>query len=107
MSFERDGHRKHGMTMRTPATRWQDASPTGNGTVGAMMYGQIRSDRILLNHDALYYPCEPDKQVDVSDQMPEVRRLIDQGRYQEAQALIPGIETVGIVDNFLPDTPTR
>ena len=27
----------HGMTMRYPATRWQDASPTGSGIVGALM----------------------------------------------------------------------
>ena len=47
--------RLHEMTMSQPATCWQDALPTGNGTVGAMMYGQICNEQILLNHEALWY----------------------------------------------------
>jgi len=47
---------KHGMVMRYPATRWQDALPTGSGVVGALVYGNIQNDTILLNHDALFYP---------------------------------------------------
>ena len=77
------------MIMREPATRWQDASPTGNGTIGAMMYGQLRSDVILLNHEALYYPRGRGRLVDVSDQLPQVRRLIEQGEYEQASALMP------------------
>jgi alpha-L-fucosidase 2 len=80
--------KNHGMIMRGPATRWQDASPTGNGAIGAMMYGQIRSDVILLNHEALYYPRGRGKLVDVSDQLPEVRRLIEQGQYEKANTLM-------------------
>ncbi|MCK5119507.1 MAG: glycoside hydrolase N-terminal domain-containing protein, partial [Candidatus Latescibacteria bacterium] len=82
---------KPGMIMRGPATRWQDASPTGNGAIGAMMYGQIRSDVILLNHEALYYPRGRGKLVDVSDQLPEVRRLIEQGQYEQANSLMPRV----------------
>lgn len=82
---------KHSMIMRSPATRWQDASPTGNGTVGAMMYGEILSDMILLNHEALYFPQDHEDLLDVSDQLPELRSLIDQGKYQEAARLIPKI----------------
>ena len=85
------GKQKHRMTMRSPATRWQDASPTGNGAIGAMMHGQIRNDVILLNHEALYFPQDHENLLDVSDQLPEVRRLIDQGKYQEAARLMPRI----------------
>ncbi|MBM3242256.1 glycoside hydrolase family 95 protein [Candidatus Poribacteria bacterium] len=80
---------KHQMIMRSPATRWQDASPTGNGAIGAMMYGQIRSDVILLNHEALYFPRGREELLDVSDQLPKVRHLIAQGKYQEAANLMP------------------
>ena len=34
-----------GMVMRYPATRWQDALPTGSGVVGALVYGNIQNDR--------------------------------------------------------------
>lgn len=37
---------KHGMTMRYPATRWQDALPTGSGILGA-----ISERRIYVNGD--------------------------------------------------------
>lgn len=82
---------KHQMIMRSPATRWQDASPTGNGVIGAMMYGQICSDIILINHEALYFPRGRMDLLDVSDQLPNVRHLIDEGKYREAAALMPKI----------------
>jgi len=87
----RDDDRAHSMVMRTPATRWQDASPTGNGSIGAMMYGQIRNDIILLNHERLYYPLGRGKLADVSDQAPLLRRLIARGQYEEAAALMPRV----------------
>jgi alpha-L-fucosidase 2 len=81
----------HGMIMHTPATRWQDASPTGNGAIGAMLCGRICRDQILLNHEALYYPRARPELMDLSDQVPELRRLIDAGQYREAQELLPGV----------------
>jgi len=84
-----EGGSSRGMTMRYPATRWQDALPTGSGVVGALVYGQIAEDTILLNHDALYHPKEPHRTVDVSDQLPEVRRLIEAGRYRDAAGVMP------------------
>lgn len=75
--------------MRYPGTRWQDALPTGNGIIGALMYGQIQNDTIVLNHDSLYYPKGKAELVDVSDQLPELRRLISVGQYKEAEELMP------------------
>lgn len=80
---------KHGMVMRYPATRWQDALPTGSGVVGAMVYGNIQRDTVLLNHDALYYPRGRLEALDVSDQLPEVRRLISEGKCREAAQMMP------------------
>ena len=74
----------HGMTMRQPATRWQDALPVGNGEVGAMMYGRICSEQILLNNEAVWYDKDVPTVVDISDSLAELRGLIDAGRYEEA-----------------------
>lgn len=79
----------HGMSLRYPATRWQDALPTGSGVVGALMYGNIQNETILLNHDSLFYPKEPPESVDVSDQLPEVRRLIREEQCREAAQVMP------------------
>ncbi|MCH8510408.1 MAG: glycoside hydrolase family 95 protein [Kiritimatiellae bacterium] len=52
--------------------------------MGAMMYGRISQERLLFNHEDLYYPRDVPEQLDVSDQLPEVRRLIREGKNQEA-----------------------
>ena len=78
-----------GMVMRYPATRWQDAVPTGSGVVGAMVYGNINRDIVLLNHDALYYPKDQPPTIDVSDKLPDVRRLIEEGKCREAAQVMP------------------
>ncbi len=76
------------MILRTPATRWQDALPTGSGVVGALVYGNIQNDTILLNHDGLYYPNQPAAQASVADQLTEMRRLIRAGRCRDATQLM-------------------
>ncbi len=78
----------HGMTMRQPATRWQDALPIGNGQVGAMMYGRICSEQILLNHEAIWYDKDVPTLVDISDRLAELRGLIDSKRYGEAVSFL-------------------
>ncbi len=39
---------------REPAIQWTDALPTGNGRLGAMMFGGIEAERISLNEDTLW-----------------------------------------------------
>ena len=79
------------MYLRAPATRWQDALPTGNGAIGAMLHGRIADEIILLNHEALYAPCPRSEPHDVSDQVPALRRLLAAGRYAEACRLLPRV----------------
>lgn len=74
--------------MRYPATRWQDALPVGSGVVGALIYGNIQNDTIVLNHNALYYPTPRPLSLDVSDQFPEMRKLIKAGKCREAAQLM-------------------
>ena len=78
---------KSGMTMRYPATRWQDALPTGSGIVGAMLYGNIKNDTILLNHDSLYSPETRPVSLDVSDKLAKKRDMINSGKCREAADL--------------------
>lgn len=73
--------------MRYPATKWQDALPTGSGIVGALLYGNIKEDTLLLNHDGLFYPSAKPEVVDVSGSLPEVRKLISEGNSKDAANL--------------------
>jgi alpha-L-fucosidase 2 len=76
------------MIRRQPAARWQDALPTGNGTIGAMAYGSIRNETILLNHEMLWRRAAPPQMVDVSERLPELRTLLGEGRYDEATTFL-------------------
>lgn len=73
---------------RQPARQWVEALPVGNGRIGAMIFGGTALERLQLNEDTLwsggpYNPVNPDAHA----ALPEVRRLITQHRFTEAQIL--------------------
>ncbi len=73
---------------RQPAKEWVEALPIGNGRLGGMVFGGVPEERIQLNEDTFwsggpYDPISPE----ALSYLPEVRRLIREGRYQEAQDL--------------------
>lgn len=68
-----------------PASRWNDATPTGNGRVAAMMYGKLADERILLNHEDFWFHGINQPLPDVSDCLPEMRRLMLSGEYTTAE----------------------
>ncbi len=88
VSASRGESLRHGITTDRPAANWREAPPCGNGAVGAMPYGTPQDETILLNHEALFYPVwYTPKHEDVPNMaqyLPELRRLIAQGKYGEA-----------------------
>ncbi|MCK9860495.1 glycoside hydrolase family 95 protein [Paenibacillus sp. ATY16] len=71
-----------------PSVRWTDALPTGNGRLGAMMFGGSEMERIQLNEDTLWSggPRHGDNDNAVKV-LPEVRKLIEEGQYAAADRL--------------------
>jgi alpha-L-fucosidase 2 len=90
-----------------PAQVWTEALPIGNGRIGAMVFGGVARERLQLNDDTLYAgapydPSDPEALV----ALPQVRKLIAEGRYKDAQDLadrklmahplkMPSYQTVG------------
>ena len=75
------------LRMEQPATHWQDAIPCGNGKIGAMMYGNIADECILLNHEDLWLPIfEGVRNVEMSKYIPKYRELLEKGLCHEADA---------------------
>jgi alpha-L-fucosidase 2 len=71
------------------AAVWTEALPVGNGSLGAMIYGGAAEECLQLNEGTLwagapYDPVNPQ----AKDALPEVRRLVFEGHYKEASALI-------------------
>lgn len=74
---------------REPAKKWQDALTSGNGQQGILVFGDPRHERIVLNHEMLYeyIGTEAVEPAQIADVMPQVKRMIKAGRYQEAKDL--------------------
>ena len=71
-----------------PASHWVEALPLGNGRLGAMVYGGVESDTIQLNEDT-FWSGSPYNNVNPKalQALPEIRRALDAGDYQQAQYL--------------------
>ena len=71
-----------------PAGQWTDALPIGNGRLGAMVFGNVPDERIQLNEDTLWDGYARDTtNPDALVALPEVRRLLFEGKNAEATKL--------------------
>ncbi|MDF7808616.1 glycoside hydrolase family 95 protein [Pontiellaceae bacterium B12219] len=75
---------RRGMTMITPAVQWREGLPSGNGKIGALVYGSVNEERVLFNHNELWYGGVIDDVPDVSGELEVVRELLLEGKYLEA-----------------------
>jgi alpha-L-fucosidase 2 len=73
----------------TPATDFTESSPMGNGRLGAMMFGGVDEERIVLNESSVWSGSRQDAdREDAYKALPEIRRLLLEGRNPEAEALV-------------------
>ena len=83
-----------GFVSRTQATFWEDALISGNGTLGAVIMGNPRSETIILSHERLFMPMDKAMPpVPLAPRLGEIRRLVDQGDYGDAALLAEKIST--------------
>lgn len=68
----------------TPANTWRDALPCGNGRLGALLFGRVAQERILLNHERLYTGGKTPPLPDTAAELGEIRSLLEQGKYLDA-----------------------
>lgn len=73
------------MKMERPAVHWWEATPCGNGKIGALMYSNICTETILFNYEDLWLPVLERPQLpEMSGYLPEYRSLLEAGRCHEA-----------------------
>ena len=77
------------LTFLRPAADWREATPLGNGRMGALVPGGVGDERIVLNAEDLYVGAVRAPLPDLSDKLPEVRALIKAGRLKEAERVYP------------------
>ncbi len=73
----------------TPASKWTEALPVGNGRLGAMVFGAPRDERIQLNEDTVWAgePIERDRK-GAHTHLAEARRLAFEGKYGESEKIM-------------------
>ena len=80
---------EHRMWYGKPATHWLEALPVGNSHLGAMVYGGTETETIQLNEETFWSGSPHNNNSEESlKYLPEVRRLVFEGRESEAHDLI-------------------
>ena len=79
----------HRLWYAQPAKHWLEALPVGNSHMGAMIYGGTETEEIQLNEET-FWSGQPhnNNSSESLEYLSEVRRLIFQGKEDEASKLI-------------------
>jgi alpha-L-fucosidase 2 len=72
-----------------PATHFTQSLPLGNGRLGAMVFGGVDEERVVLNENTLWSGSRQDAdRPNAHERLPEIRRLLLAGENIQAQALV-------------------
>jgi len=75
--------------LASPAKNFTESSPLGNGRLGAMMFGGVNEERIVLNESSMWSGSRQDAdRPDAYQALPEIRRLLLAGKNPEAETLV-------------------
>ncbi|WP_052547632.1 glycosyl hydrolase family 95 catalytic domain-containing protein [Fimbriimonas ginsengisoli] len=72
-----------------PAAAFTESAPLGNGRLGAMVFGGVGHERVVLNESTMWSGSPQDAdQEDAVKVLPEIRRLLLAGENRKAQELL-------------------
>jgi len=76
------------LVYEAPATRWLASLPVGNGRLGATVFGRVYKETVIFNEETVWTRWPDDRNNPRAlTALPEVRRLLLEGRIEEAQTL--------------------
>jgi hypothetical protein len=95
-----------GFVSSKPAKIWEEGLLCGNGTIGMLALSRPLDERIIFCHERLFMPMgDPVVPPDQSMHLPEIRKLIADGKYKEAcelQFKLCGQQSFMYPDFFVP-----
>jgi len=79
----------HELWYTSPAERWLEALPIGNGHLGGMVYGGVQTERIALSESTAWSGAPATNEVNpgARQHLDKIRELFFQGKYDDAQTL--------------------
>jgi alpha-L-fucosidase 2 len=74
---------------RRPAGNYYESSPVGNGRLGGMLFGGVGQEKLVINEQTVWSgsPYDGDRP-DAWKTLPEIRKLLLEGKNAEAEALL-------------------
>lgn len=91
------------LEYKEPAGRWIEALPLGNGSLGAMSFGNIKNDQVQLNLDTLWSGVGRDKSE--CKEQPDwdyLKSLLFEGKYLEAESYAKNNILGDWTESYLP-----
>ena len=71
------------------ASNFTESTPLGNGRLGAMMFGGVDEERIVLNENSVWSGSRQDAdRPDAYKALPAIQRLLLEGKNSQAEALV-------------------
>lgn len=84
-----NGEKMSPLWFDSPADRWEECLPLGNGRIGVMPDGGVYEENIVINDITMWSGSEADYSNDNAlAALPEIRSLLLEGRNYEAQNLM-------------------
>jgi len=78
-----------GIRFDAPATHFTQSCPVGNGRLGAMLFGGVDEERVVLNEYGMWSGSRQDAdRPNAAASLPEIRRLLLAGKNTEAEKLV-------------------
>lgn len=72
----------------SPASKWEEALPVGNGRMGACVYGKVATELLQLNEDSIWFGGKRDRiNPSAREYLPKIREAINEGRIHDAQEM--------------------
>ena len=91
------------ITMKYPSSwhksLWREGLVSGNGKIGANVYGGTKRESVLINHSALWTSTECNPLPDVSGSLTETRQAMDNGDFNTANWILTNALTANGYNN--------
>ena len=87
-SNKKEETRELTMWYNQPAKNWVEALPIGNGRLGAMVFGDPKTERIQLNEESVWTGAPVNRaNPEALENLSKVRQLLFEGKYTEGDQL--------------------
>ncbi len=76
-----------GLLSKNYASKWDEAYPVGNGTIGGLVFANPTEEIIMTNHEELFLPLPENTEsrpFNGAEYLEGMRKLLHEGKYKEA-----------------------